>query len=325
MIAFKSLKKFFICGGGVPSMGTKRDIEDSNSETEVGREHIPIRKQCAFDSDYEVLGPLGFPGSFGVVSSCKDRLSGVLYAVKVINYSKDNGEIVNSEIDLMRTLEHQNIVKGRAIYKSKHCASIVMDRYEGGDLFDAVMEKRFVGEGQNARVVTQILAGIKYLHDMRLSHCDLKLASIMLTNASSNPCVKIIDFGESQYICEGSFLSSEVGSPSYMAPEVLGRCYNESNDMWSLGVIVFVMLFGYNPFNPKGICGHKYFDVIARNINKGFCPKVKAAYGACFPKTIPVSEEAMDFISKLLVFDHNQRMSVDEALAHPWIVSAMAD
>jgi len=185
------------------------------------------------------------------------------------------------------------------------------------------MEKRFVGERQNARIITQILNGVKHLHDMRLAHCDLKLASIMLTDTSSDPYVKIIDFGEAQYVCEGSFLDSEVGSPSYMAPEVLRQRYNESNDMWSIGVVVFVMLFGFNPFNPKGICGHKYFDVIARNINKGFCPKVKASYGANFPKSIPVSQEAMDFISMLLVFDPSQRLSVDEALAHPWIVSAM--
>jgi len=134
MIAFKSLKKFFICGGGVPSMGTKRDIEDSNSETEVGREVVPVRKQIAFETEYEMLGPLGFPGSFGVVSSCKDRESGVIYAVKVINYSKKNCYIVDSEIDLMRSLDHPNIVKGRAIYKSKHSVSIVMDRYIGGEI-----------------------------------------------------------------------------------------------------------------------------------------------------------------------------------------------
>jgi len=323
MIAFKSLKKFFICGGGLPSVGAKRDIEDSNSETEIGREVVSVKKQIAFENDYEILGPLGFPGSFGVVSSCKEKVTGTIYAVKVINYSKHNHEIVDSEIDLMRSLDHPNVVKGRAIYKSKHSVSIVMDRYEGGDLFDAVMEKRFVGEQQNAKIVAQILTGVKYLHDMRLSHCDLKLASIMLTNSSSDPLVKIIDFVESQYVCEGSFLEAEVGSPSYMAPEVLGRRYNESNDMWSVGVIVFVMLFGFNPFNPKGVCGHKYFDVISRNISKGFCPKVKASYGACFPKTIPVSQEAMDFISRLLAFDSSQRMTVDDALSHPWIVSSM--
>jgi len=304
-------------------MGQKRDVEDSGSETEIGREVVPIRKQVAFDSDYENLGPLGFPGSFGVVSSCRERETGAIFAVKVINYNKTNHDIVDMEVDLMRTLVHPHIVRGRAVYKSKHSVSIVMDRYEGGDLFDAVSEKRFVGELSNAKIVSQILSGIKYLHDMRLAHCDLKLASIMLTDVSSNPTVKIIDFGESQHVIEGSLLHNEVGSPSYMAPEVLACCYNESNDMWSLGVIVFVMLFGYNPFNPKGICGHKNFDVIARNINKGFCPKVKASYGACFPKTMPISEEAMDFISKLLTFDQRKRMTVDEALAHPWIVSAM--
>jgi serine/threonine protein kinase len=288
----------------------------------MGKELVPVRKDVSLETDYEVLEPVGFPGSFGIVSSCRSKSSKEVCAVKYIKIHKKNQEIVNSEVDIMRSLDHPNVVKTHAVYKSKQSVSFVMEMYSGGDLFDAVTEKRFVGEAANARIIRQILVGVKHLHDMHLAHCDLKLANIMLTNNSANATVKIIDFGEAQYVSEGSLLSVEVGSPSYMAPEVLDLQYNESNDMWSIGVVVFVMLCGFNPFNPKGKCGHVYFEAISHNIKKGFCSKVKNSYGAWFPKTIPLSVEAMDFISKLLVSDYRHRMTVDDALSHPWIVSA---
>lgn len=114
-------------------------------------------------------------------------------------------------------------------------------------------------------------------------------------------------------------LHAEVGSPSFIAPEVLMGSYNEECDMWSLGCVVFIMLFGFNPFNPKAIPALQNKDLICENILKGFSAEVRPGYGAFFPETVPVSEKAKDFISNLLTLDWHHRMTVDEALAHSWI------
>jgi serine/threonine protein kinase len=221
----------------------------------------------------------------------------------------------------MKGLNHPNIIDVKAVYHDSHRTCIVMEKCEGGDLFDAVQERRFRTERQLAGVVRQILKGLEYLHDLGIVHSDIKLANILLGDTSAEPVVKIIDFGVSQFVPESGLQGIQVGSPSFMAPEVLLGDYNQLADMWSLGVVVFIMLFGFNPFNPKAKNPLKYRSRINAHIVKGFSKDTKAGRGAFFPETIPASDSAKDFVAKLLESSVSDRLSAKEALSHPWITN----
>jgi calcium-dependent protein kinase len=271
-------------------------------------------------STHFALGtPLGFPGSFGEVFSCTDKRTGKACAIKVIKVRECMMKAVRTETSILKELDHVNIAKCLAIYNERHQVSIVMEKCSGGDLFDSIQQKRFKTESQIIELVRQIVLGIQHIHSHKIVHCDVKLANILLTDNSQHPTVKIIDFGVSQYLKGTAPLSAEVGSPSFMAPEVLDGCYDQAADLWSLGVVVFILLFGFNPFNPRARSAVKYRNKICGAIHAGFCNETKKGYGAFFPESIPASDTAKDFVAKLLDSDASSRMSCDAALDHPWL------
>jgi calcium-dependent protein kinase len=129
----------------------------------------------------------------------------------------------------------------------------------------------------------------------------------------SDNSIKIIDFGMSKFVSHRQYFNSQDGTCFYMAPEVLDRKYSDMCDMWSMGVVMFIMLFGYPPFHDANE------KKIPDKIRKGFTPKVRENYGAWFPKALPVSDSARDLISKLLVTNPAERLTASEVLQHPWI------
>jgi len=310
---FKVLKNFACKAKISKGEGKERDIQD-------GVEEVPIYHDVDIRKHYDLKGLIGFPGSFGEVRVAVDLRSGKAYAVKMMKVHKYISTVIKSEIEIMKMLNHENVASIIAVYENKKKVYIVMEKYDGGDLFDLVVSKggKFTDEAESALMVKQILQGLLYLHKKKIAHCDIKLCNIMLTGESK---VKLIDFGVSQIIKEGEMLHAEVGSPSFIAPEVLMGSYNEMCDMWSLGCVVFIMLFGFNPFNPKAIPALPNKEKICANILQGFTSEVKQGYGAFFPKSIPVSSSARDFISSLLTSDWRHRLSASEALEHPWIVN----
>eukprot|EP00475_Leptophrys_vorax_P024997 TRINITY_DN3478_c0_g2_i1.p1 TRINITY_DN3478_c0_g2~~TRINITY_DN3478_c0_g2_i1.p1 ORF type:complete len:316 (-),score=107.38 TRINITY_DN3478_c0_g2_i1:308-1255(-) len=292
--------------------------DEGDHDVEEVAEEVPIYHDVDIRKHYDLKGLIGFPGSFGEVRVAVDLRSGKAYAVKMMKVHKYISTVIKSEIEIMKMLSHENVASIIAVYENKKKVYIVMEKYDGGDLFDLVVSKggRFSDEAEAARMVKQILKGLLYLHQKKIAHCDVKLCNIMLTGESR---VKLIDFGVSQIVKDGEMLHAEVGSPSFIAPEVLMGSYNEMCDMWSLGCVVFIMLFGFNPFNPKAIPALPNKEKICANILQGFVPEVKQGYGAFFPKSIPVSASARDFITGLLTSDWRHRLSASEALEHPWI------
>jgi len=310
---FKVLRKF-ACKGKVG--------KDANNDADVEQpiEKVPIYRDVDIRKFYDLKGLIGFPGSFGEVRVAVDLKTGKAYAVKMMKVQKYISNVIKSEIEIMKMVKHKNVASIVAVYENKKKVYIVMEKYDGGDLFDLVVSKggKFQDEAAAAKIVKQILEGLQYLHSRRIAHCDVKLCNIMLTSPMDQK-VKLIDFGVSQIVKPGESLHAEVGSPSFIAPEVLMGSYNEMCDMWSLGCVVFIMLFGFNPFNPKAIPALPNKEKICENIRKGFSPEVKQGYGAFFPKTIAVSESARDFISCLLTSDWRHRLTTAEALKHPWL------
>lgn len=225
-------------------------------------------------------------------------------------------ELFRREIDILKNMDHPNIIKGYEYYEGAHHIYFVMDLCEGGELFDRIKSKSRYSEADAAKVLHQVLSGISYLHERKIAHCDLKPDNFLFLDKTEDSNLKIIDFGMSKYTSSREYMATLAGTSFYMAPEVLQGRYTFHCDMWSFGVVMFIMLFGFPPF-------HGASDLIIHNkIAKGFHAQVKKGYGPYFPASIKVSDKARDLLGKLLHSDPAIRLTANEALSHPWFHSA---
>ena len=260
--------------------------------------------------DYKKLNFLG-EGSFASVYRVQNRITDSVRAMKIINKAsnisaEDDKEIFN-EINILRTLDHPNILKIFEFYSNKESYSIVTELCSGGELFQEIVDKGPFNENYSAYVMFQILSAINYCHNMKIVHRDLKPENILIVDRDKNnyPRVKICDFGTSKMFEKGAIQRKLVGSSYYIAPEVLKKHYDEKCDIWSCGVILYILLSGRPPFggeNDKEIMERvatgKY-DLQSSPFNKA-------------------SKNCLDLIKQLLIMDPKKRISAQEALAHPW-------
>lgn len=250
-------------------------------------------------------------GSYGVVYKCRKNTNENYYAVKIIK------SIDGNEVSLMKELRHESIIQLYEFFvdvKRKR-THIIMELCKH-DLFDEIMNSGGkIRNEQKIKIITkQILEGVQYLHSKDIVHRDIKLSNILFDD---NRRVKLIDFGMSVKCTKGEFLEEFIGTSSFVSPEIIMGSYNEKCDMWSIGCIVFIMFFGFNPFNSSS---RNCKETIDRNILKGFRNETCHGYGAFFPSSIKTSEQAKNFISSLLT-DAVTRLSAREALDHPWLQS----
>ncbi|MES1910277.1 MAG: hypothetical protein MHM6MM_002902 [Cercozoa sp. M6MM] len=278
---------------------------------------------------YELGAQLGKPGQFGVARECVHRATGERCAVKVIDkmrlYATSDPEPMlqelRTEIEILRRLRHPNVVSFYDAFESETKLYLVLELCRGGELFDRIAARGTFSEANAANVMRSVLCAVSYLHENRIAHCDLKPDNFMFVSKDEDANLKVIDFGMSKRRRRSRQKFSRMcGTPYYLAPEVLRGEYNESADLWSVGVVCFVMLFGFPPFfsDPR-VTTVSPNKQIFRKIARGFCPQVRRGYGAWFPEGTPVSAAARDFISRLLVMDTAARLSADEALVHPWL------
>uniref|UniRef100_A0A1A8HVJ3 Serine/threonine-protein kinase n=3 Tax=Nothobranchius TaxID=28779 RepID=A0A1A8HVJ3_NOTKU len=253
----------------------------------------------------EVLGS----GQFGIVYGGKQRKSGRDVAIKIIDKlrfpTKQESQLRN-EVAILQSLHHQGVVNLECMFETPERVFVVMEKLHG-DMLEMILssEKGRLPERITKFLVTQILVALRHLHFKNIVHCDLKPENVLLASADSFPQVKLCDFGFARIIGEKSFRRSVVGTPAYLAPEVLrNKGYNRSLDMWSVGVIIYVSLSGTFPFNEDE-------DINDQIQNAAFMypphPWKK------------VSQEAIDLINNLLQVKMRKRYSVDKTLSHPWL------
>ncbi|XP_026194766.1 serine/threonine-protein kinase D1-like isoform X2 [Anabas testudineus] len=253
----------------------------------------------------EVLGS----GQFGIVYGGKHRKSGRDVAIKIIDKlrfpTKQESQLRN-EVAILQSLHHPGIVNLDCMFETPDRVFVVMEKLHG-DMLEMILssEKGRLPERITKFLVTQILVALRHLHFKNIVHCDLKPENVLLASADSFPQVKLCDFGFARIIGEKSFRRSVVGTPAYLAPEVLrNKGYNRSLDMWSVGVIIYVSLSGTFPFNEDE-------DINDQIQNAAFMypphPWKK------------VSQEAIDLINNLLQVNMRKRYSVDKTLSHPWL------
>jgi calcium-dependent protein kinase len=296
-------------------IGEKANREEPNSfhySNTINLTNDIIVSQSKADPslDYKKLNFLG-EGSFAAVYRVQNRITDSDRAMKIINKSascsaEDDKEIFN-EINILRTLDHPNILKIFEFYSNKESYSIVTELCSGGELFQEIVDKGPFNENYSAYVMFQILSAINYCHNMKIVHRDLKPENILIVDRDKNnyPRIKICDFGTSKMFEKGAIQRKLVGSSYYIAPEVLKKHYDEKCDLWSCGVILYILLSGRPPFggeNDKEIMERvavgKY-DIQSSPFNK-------------------VSKAGIDLIQKLLIMEPKKRISAQEALLHPW-------
>ena len=260
--------------------------------------------------DYSKLNFLG-EGSFASVYRVQNRLTGQTRAMKIIKKSStctaaDDQEIIN-EINILRTMDHPNILKIFEFYAGKDSYSIVTEMCSGGELFQEIIDKGPFNEKYSAYVMYQILSAINYCHNMNIIHRDLKPENILIVKKEKGgyPLLKVCDFGTSKMFEKGSVQRKLVGSSYYIAPEVLKKNYNEKCDLWSCGVILYILLSARPPF------GGDNDTEIMKRVSTGRYDLTAPPFDTC-------SKEVKALIKSLLVMDVNKRMSAEEALAHPW-------
>ncbi|XP_056468311.1 serine/threonine-protein kinase D2 [Gadus chalcogrammus] len=276
-------------------------ISVSNSVIE---ENVDIGMVYQIFAD-EVLGS----GQFGVVYGGKHRKTGRDVAVKVIDKlrfpTKQESQLRN-EVAILQSLRHLGIVNLESMFETPEKVFVVMEKLHG-DMLEMILssEKGRLPERLTKFLITQILAALRHLHFKNIVHCDLKPENVLLASAEPFPQVKLCDFGFARIIGEKSFRRSVVGTPAYLAPEVLlNQGYNRSLDMWSVGVIMYVSLSGTFPFNEDE-------DINDQIHNAAFM------YPPNPWKTI--SSDAIDLINNLLQVKMRKRYSVDKSLSHSYL------
>ncbi|KAM3133795.1 hypothetical protein pb186bvf_014058 [Paramecium bursaria] len=268
-----------------------------------------VRKYCItekFLSHYEIIKKLG-QGGFGEVYLVKQLSTGIQRAAKIImRKTISDEEKLLEETEILKHLDHPNIVRVLEIFADFKYYYIVTEYCQGGELLDRIKTITNFNEKQTAIYMKQIFSAVLYCHRRQIVHRDLKPENILFDSKAPNANLKLIDFGASEKMIENQSLTRKIGTPYYVAPEVLGCQYDEKVDVWSCGVILFILLSGRPPFRGKND-----LDTM-RLAKKG---------ELVFPqdKWQNISAQAKDLISLMLIVDQNQRISIEDAFNHSWI------
>ncbi|XP_032438270.1 protein kinase D4 isoform X1 [Xiphophorus hellerii] len=253
----------------------------------------------------EVLGS----GQFGVVYKGTHRKLGRSVAIKVIDKTRfptQQERQLRNEVAILQNLSHHGVVVLEGMFETSRHVFVVMEKLHG-DMLEMILssEKGRLPERITRFLVIQILEALRYLHLKHVAHCDLKPENVLLVSADPFPQVKLCDFGFARIIGEKSFRRSVVGTPAYLAPEVISSSgYNRSLDMWSVGVIMYVSLSGTFPFNEDE-------DIRQQITNAAFM----------YPRQpwANISLEAVSLINNLLQVAVRRRYTVGKALGHSWL------
>ena len=246
-------------------------------------------------------------GGFAHVEEAVNKYTKEAVAVKIIDVTSLSKRMINliySEVSIMQDLNHVNIVKCYDFYEKPKDFYVVMELMSGGELFDVIASKSTHSEHDARIAMLDILHAIAYLHQQGIVHRDLKPENLLL---SSTAQIKLADFGFAAYV-QGQNLNDVCGTPDYISPEMLNKkFYGVQVDMWSIGVILYILLCGYSPFQAE-----KTSLLYAKIKKSSYLFHEKYWNG--------VSYYAKDIVRKLLVVDPDRRLTASETLAHPWML-----
>ncbi|XP_023684722.1 serine/threonine-protein kinase Chk2 isoform X1 [Paramormyrops kingsleyae] len=267
-----------------------------------------------FKEKYLISRKIG-SGVCGEVKLAFERATCKKVAVKTIN-KNDFPSIgtatrnAEREIEILKKVDHPCLIRTEDFFQTEDSYYIVLEFMEGGELFDRVKEKKQLKESIAKLYFYQMMLAVEYLHDNGIIHRDLKPENVLLSSHDDICLIKITDFNQSKILEETSLMKTLCGTPTYLAPEVFTDAitvgYSRAVDCWSLGVLLFVCLGGYPPFHAESEI------TVREQITQG-------CYRFIPSKWEKISDEAKDLVRKLLVVDPKKRLTITEALQHPWM------
>lgn len=284
--------------------GILRKAIDNQAYYVLGHKTANIR-------DLYMLGRKLGQGQFGTTYLCTEIATGIEYACKSISkrklISKEDVEDVRREIQIMHHLAgHKNIVLIKGAYEDPLYVHIVMELCSGGELFDRIIQRGHYSERKAAELTKIVVGVVETCHSLGVMHRDLKPENFLLVNKDDDFSLKAIDFGLSVFFKPGQVFTDVVGSPYYVAPEVLLKHYGPEADVWTAGVILYILLSGVPPFwaeTQQGI-----FDAV-----------LKAHIDFDSDPWPLISDSAKDLIRKMLCSRPSERLTAHQVLCHPWI------
>ncbi|XP_042523314.1 myosin light chain kinase 3 [Dipodomys spectabilis] len=284
-------------------------LDDSSAPPAPFEHRVVSVKETSISAGYtvcqhEVLGG----GRFGQVHRCTERSTGLPLAAKIIKVkSAKDREDVKNEISIMNQLSHVNLIQLYDAFESKNNFALIMEYVDGGELFDRITDEKYhLTELDVVLFTKQICEGVHFLHQHYILHLDLKPENILCVNQTGHQ-IKIIDFGLARRYKPREKLKVNFGTPEFLAPEVVNYEFvSFPTDMWSVGVITYMLLSGLSPF-----LGETDTETMNFIVNCSWDFDAGTFEG--------LSEEAKDFVSRLLVKEKSCRMSATQCLKHEWL------
>ena len=286
-------------------------MEKIESTIKFGKKDFVGKFEGVFLDNYDVVKQLG-KGGYGKVYQVMNKKTKEKRACKHLSkLSIKNLEKFQREIEILRKADHPNIIKLYEIFESKRSYYLIMEECKGGEVFDRIIEhiqkKDMYSEKDASIILRQMMSAVEYCHNNGIAHRDLKPENLLYLNdgpEENNP-IKVIDFGLSQVISPQRKLKTKVGTAYYVSPEILNGAYSEKCDIWSAGVILYILLSGDPPFNgPSDLAIYKKIAEMKFDFPEN--------------KWSRISDEAKDLI-KHMIAPEDKRYSAREVMEHPWM------
>eukprot|EP01133_Synstelium_polycarpum_P014513 gene14513-17132_t len=256
----------------------------------------------SIQKSYDIGSQIG-TGKFSIVKSATEKSTGKQWALKIMKKNVVEEQNIIKEVEIMQDIKNTNVIALNDIYETDSEIVLVLELVTGGELFDKIVERNSYTEEDASKLINTLTRVIYYLHSKDIVHCDLKPENLLYSDNTDQAIIKLCDFGLSQRCPQGTLLRSLVGTPTYMAPEI-SACtgYGKPVDMWSLGVIIYILLCGFPPFDET------------------------TGYNLEFPSPEwdNISDSAKDLIKSLLVTDPSKRPTASQILKHFWVSGVSA-
>lgn len=291
---------------------TKSLLDEVKMQDSMSRLCLSVNDSAGnatFDECYEKQELLG-KGGFAEVFRCRHKFRGNTYAVKEIDNDRyeNYGDDIRREIDTMkRVKEGCNIINLLDIFRESDRTYLIMEEMKGGDLLEWLYDKLSFTEQEGRRITRKLIEAVRYCHKKKVAHRDIKPENILLTSRSNDCDIRLADFGFAKYMSKPNCLVTLCGSSHYAAPELYTHKngYNEQCDGWSIGVVIFIMLGGYAPFDGED-------NVIEDVVREGKFKFDKDYWSH-------ISEAAKGVIRGFLTVDPKERMTLEQALGSEWL------
>ena len=277
-------------------------------ETKIKREWLISSHPENIRDHYTFLNQTLGEGSYGFVKVATRNSDSVRRAIKIIPKKRiKRPELLTREISIMKQIDHPNIVKLYETYEDIQYIYLPMEICEGGELFDKIIEMGRFPEQIACNLFLQMISSISYLHSKEIVHRDLKPENFLFSRKDINSNLKLIDFGLAKSVSKERFMTTKTGTCYYVSPEILSGPYTSKCDIWSLGVILFMMLSGYPPFD-----GETDRDILEA-VKSGTLQFAEPVWDA-------ISDSAKDLLRHLLDRDPETRFSAEQVLGHQWFL-----